>query len=1255
MATAPLLAQLANVQVIHNAADPAAASVDVYVGGNLALASFDFRDATPFLQLPSGVSLPIEIRAAGGSTAVYTTTVGPLASGQNYVLIANGVINPANFDANPNGLNISFDLYANGGRAIGQNTASNVDLQVFHGATDAPFVDVVVRGGSTLIDNLGYTDFQGYATVPAGSYILDVYDSSQTVLVASYLADLSGLGGGAATVVASGFLDGSQGPAFGLYVALGGATTTGQMLQLPLFAPKAKLQVIHNAADPDAASVDVYVNGALAIPGFDFRDATPFIELPAGTPIEVEITPAGSSTVVYSLNLDSLAQNTNYIAIANGVLTPANFTANPDAVSIGFDLYISGSGRLIGQNGSSDVDLLVFHGATDAPTVDVVARGVGPLIDDLSYTDFQGYANVPAGTYILDVYNSDQTVLVASYLADLSGLGGGAATVFASGFLDDSQGPAFGLYVALGGATTVSQTLQLPLYAPTAKLQVIHNAADPDAASVDVYVNGNLAIPGFDFRDATPFIELPAGTPIEVEITPAGNSTVVYSLSLDSLAQNTNYIAIANGVLTPANFTANPDAVSIGFDLYISGQGRLTGQNGSSDVDLLVFHGATDAPTVDVVARGVGPLIDDLSYTDFQGYANVPAGNYILDVYNSDQTVLVASYTADLTGLGGGAATVFASGFLDDSQGPGFGLFVALGGTATTGQTIELPLYQPSASGTANLQVIHNAADPAAASVDVYVNGAVALGGFDFRDVSSFLSLPSGLPLDIEITPAGNSTVVYSLSIDSLEASKNYVLFANGVVNAANFTANPDAVNIELDLFGFEDALTAGAGGTGTADILIFHGATDAPTVDIAARGVGTLADNLSYTDFNPAGYLNVPASEYIIDVLDGSGTTRLLSYYADLTSAAGIPGGAAAVVFASGFLDDSQGPGFGLYVAIAGFPSTTQAIELPLIDSARVQVIHNAADPAAATVDVYIVSTVDDTVIAKLEDFDFRTATPYINLPSNQPLGIAVAPGTSTSVADALATFPTELETGETYVVIANGVLAPGSFTANPQGESTEFDLYITNGKEAADMANMTELLLFHGATDAPTVDIDARGVATIGNDLTYGDFAGYLAVPASSYIIDVNVSAGGATAASYTADLTTLAGGAGVAFASGFLDGAQGPSFGVWVTLPDGTTFPLPTYVGINEKTFTGKLNLYPNPTTTNLVVSLSLDEAQTVNVSLINTLGQVVSTNNLGTIDSGDSNISLDVANLTSGVYAINIQLGNGQQVTRQIVIE
>ncbi len=61
-------------------------------------------------------------------------------------------------------------------------------------------------------------------------------------------------------------------------------------------------------------------------------------------------------------------------------------------------------------------------------------------------------------------------------------------------------------------------------FAQTARLQVIHNAADPGAAAVDIYLNGNLLLDNFGFREATPYIDAPAGTPINIGVA-GPNST----------------------------------------------------------------------------------------------------------------------------------------------------------------------------------------------------------------------------------------------------------------------------------------------------------------------------------------------------------------------------------------------------------------------------------------------------------------------------------------------------------------------------------------------------------------------------------------------------------------------------------------------------------------------------------------------------------------------------------------------------------
>ncbi len=230
-----------------------------------------------------------------------------------------------------------------------------------------------------------------------------------------------------------------------------------------------------------------------------------------------------------------------------------------------------------------------------------------------------------------------------------------------------------------------------------------------------------------------------------------------------------------------------------------------------------------------------------------------------------------------------------------------------------------------------------------------------------------------------------------------------------------------------------------------------------------------------------------------------------------------------------------------------------------PAEPTARVQVIHNAADPGAATVDIWINGA------RAIDDFAFRAATPYIDLPAETNLEIGVAPGASTMASQALATFDVTLDEGGTYVVIANGVLNPAAFESNPNGRATGFTLLVKEmAREAALASGQVEFFALHGATDAPVVDVIARGVATLVPDAGYGDMTGYLGVPAGDYTLDVTPGGdNGTIVASFRADLRGLAGGAAVVFASGFLSPANdqnGPAFGLFAALPNGTVVAFP-----------------------------------------------------------------------------------------------
>ena len=167
---------------------------------------------------------------------------------------------------------------------------------------------------------------------------------------------------------------------------------------------------------------------------------------------------------------------------------------------------------------------------------------------------------------------------------------------------------------------------------------------------------------------------------------------------------------------------------------------------------------------------------------------------------------------------------------------------------------------------------------------------------------------------------------------------------------------------------------------------------------------------------------------------------------------------------------------------------------------TARVQVIHNSADAAASTVDVYLGTT------KILDDFAFRTASPFIDVTAGVPIKVSIAPSSSSSVADSIAVFNYNLMSGSTYVLIAEGIVSATGYSP-----ATPFDIKVYGmGREVASNTANTDVLVHHGATDAPAVDVveTGAGAGTIVANASYGDFAPYLELATADYVLQVRAA---------------------------------------------------------------------------------------------------------------------------------------------------
>ncbi len=240
-----------------------------------------------------------------------------------------------------------------------------------------------------------------------------------------------------------------------------------------------------------------------------------------------------------------------------------------------------------------------------------------------------------------------------------------------------------------------------------------------------------------------------------------------------------------------------------------------------------------------------------------------------------------------------------------------------------------------------------------------------------------------------------------------------------------------------------------------------------------------------------------------------------------------------------------------------------------------------------------------------------------------------------------------------------------PADYSSNPDGKSTVFTLFIKDmARESAQDTSKVEFFVLHGSTDAPTVDVIARNVATLVDNAAYGDITDYIAVPPANYTLDITPGDDNNTiVTSVQADLSGLAGGTAAVFASGFLDPSMnqnGPSFGIFAALANGTIvqFGTVTSVGSSDNTAPSSFSLkqnYPNPFNPSTTIEFALPANQEVSLKVFNMLGQEVATLLNKEMNKGTYNINFDAGNLSSGIYLYQLRAGNFIQTKKMTLLK
>ncbi|RPI67042.1 MAG: DUF4397 domain-containing protein, partial [Ignavibacteriae bacterium] len=458
--TVATLAQTAQVTFLHNAADPAIAVVDLYVtqsGVTTKVEDIAFQTTNSLGEVFIFGDIDVTFSVApsnSGSEAekILTYTFKPAADA-GYIVMAQGVRSASGFAANPDGKSIEASM-SHFEVPLFAGTPNQTGLLFAHGATDLEKGDIYARGNNTVLKS-GLTYSENTTVLTNVTTARTTFDftkaGNKANILASFEVDLPAYSSETVVLVLSGFKTPGDNNGATTPLALLAILENGTVVKNDLVAGSqtARVQMIHNAADPGAALVDIWVDGVKAVDNFGFRKATPFRDLPAGSPIVIGFAPPTSTTykdTIKTVTIPALRPGRSYHIVAHGVMDTTKFAQNPDGRDVILQIVII-EGALEKSDEPGKTAVRASHGVTDAGTVSIVGR-LATYASNIGFSDITSvYTNVAPETDTLWLVDPTTQKPIRGWVADLKGTDR-ATVVLASGFVtpdSNNAGPAFKL------------------------------------------------------------------------------------------------------------------------------------------------------------------------------------------------------------------------------------------------------------------------------------------------------------------------------------------------------------------------------------------------------------------------------------------------------------------------------------------------------------------------------------------------------------------------------------------------------------------------------------------------------------------------------------------------------------------------------------------------------------------------------------------------------------------------------------------